>query len=308
MLIEDLHISDQELLQAADGELPRRRSGVVHAHLAACWNCRARMAEIEGAIADFVRDQRESFDSQLPPSDGSRAFLRAQLAEMADLSEVHSWRWFLRLIRAPHSGAICASALTLVLVCGLILLRTVPRGGDASLAPLGRAALPERDLTPGATRSVAMSEVCSMAHEDVVREVSDSMRQEVFREYGIMNARAGDYEIDYLIAPGLGGAENLQNLWPEPYRSQTWNAHVKDALEERLHQLVCSGDLDLHTAQHEVAADWIAAYKKYFHTDRPLTLHSQIDWVPSSDFAEITRTRIIGDRTIWTNSARFNLL
>jgi hypothetical protein len=153
-----------------------------------------------------------------------------------------------------------------------------------------------------------MSEVCSMAHEDVVREVSDSMRQEVFREYGIMNARAGDYEIDYLIAPGLGGAENLQNLWPEPYRSQTWNAHVKDALEERLHQLVCSGDLDLHTAQHEVAADWIAAYKKYFHTDRPLTLHSQIDWVPSSDFAEITRTRIIGDRTLWTNSARFNLL
>jgi hypothetical protein len=260
------------------------------------------MAEIEGAIADFVRDQRESFDSQLPPSDGSRAFLRAQLAEMADLSEVHSWRWFLRLIRAPHSGAICASALTLVLVCGLILLRTVPRSGNTSLAPLEQAALPERSLTPGATRSVAMSEVCSVAHEDVVRAVSDSMRQEVLREYGIMDARADDYEIDYLIAPGLGGAENLQNLWPEPYRSQTWNAHVKDALEERLHELVCSGDLDLHTAQHEVAADWIAAYKKYFHTDRPLSLHSQIDLVPSSDFIEMTRNRIVRDRTTWVGS------
>jgi hypothetical protein len=45
---------------------------------------------------------------------------------------------------------------------------------------------------------------------------------------------------------------------------------VKNSLEELLHQLVCAGKLDLSTAQHDIAADWIAAYKKYFHTDRPL--------------------------------------
>jgi hypothetical protein len=44
---------------------------------------------------------------------------------------------------------------------------------------------------------------------------------------------------------------------------------VKDALEERLHEMVCAGQLDLSTAQRDIAADWIAAYKKYFRTDRP---------------------------------------
>jgi hypothetical protein len=47
-----------------------------------------------------------------------------------------------------------------------------------------------------------------------------------------------------------------------------WNAHVKDALEERLHQLVCDGELDLPTAQRAIATDWITAYKKYLGTDR----------------------------------------
>jgi hypothetical protein len=113
-----------------------------------------------------------------------------------------------------------------------------------------------------------------MAHEEVVGEVSTSLRQQVFQQYGIVNSKAGDYEIDYLIAPGLGGVEEIHNLWPEPYKSGMWNAHVKDALEERLHQLVCARQLDLTTAQTDIATDWISAYKKYFRTDRPLALHS----------------------------------
>jgi len=74
-----------------------------------------------------------------------------------------------------------------------------------------------------------------------------------------------DYEIDFLIAPSLGGAEDIRNLWPQPYKLPVWNAHKKDALEERLHQLVCQGRLDLSTAQNEIATDWVAAYKKYFN-------------------------------------------
>jgi hypothetical protein len=76
-------------------------------------------------------------------------------------------------------------------------------------------------------------------------------------------------KIDYLIAPGLGGAEDIHNPWPESYQSSTWNARVKDDLEERLHEMVCTGQLDLTTAQRDIATDWIAAYKKYFRTDRP---------------------------------------
>jgi hypothetical protein len=38
---------------------------------------------------------------------------------------------------------------------------------------------------------------------------------------------------------------------------------VKDRLEGKLHELVCSGQLDLKTAQQAIAADWIGAYKFY---------------------------------------------
>ncbi len=276
MLNENLHMSDQELLLAADGELPSRRAAQVHAHLAACWDCRARMAEIEGTIADFARAHRQTLDSQLPPIAGPRALLRAQLAELASQREASSWRWLFQFASATRATAIVCVAVCIAAVGGGLLLQqsTLRRA-----APFERAAVPDRSLTPGATRSVTVSDVCSMPHEEVIGEVSTSLRQEVLHEYGIVNARAGDYEIDYLIAPGLGGAEDIHNLWPQPYKSRTWNAHAKDALEEHLHRLVCAGKLDLSTAQRDIATDWIAAYKNYFHTDRPLSPDSRLESV-----------------------------
>jgi hypothetical protein len=92
----------------------------------------------------------------------------------------------------------------------------------------------------------------------------------VFDEYGI-RASPTAYEVDYLITPALGGADDIRNLWPQSYTATVWNAQVKDALEDHLRDLVCDGQLDLATAQHEIAMNWIDAYKKYFHTDRPLT-------------------------------------
>jgi len=276
MVSEDLHISDQELLQAADGELPTRRAGQVRAHLAACWGCRVRMADIEGSIADFVRGHRQTLESRLPSSDGPRALLRAHLKELAHDTKVHSWRWFPPLASATRIAALFVAVLTAALMGSVLVEHSILHGPHGNVASIESGTLPERNLTPGATRSVAISEVCSMPHEEVVREVPDSVRREVLREYRITDARPDDYEIDYLIAPGLGGAEDIHNLWPEPFDSERWNAHVKDALEERLHELVCSGNLDLSTAQHDIATDWIAAYKKYFHTDMPLSLHSYI--------------------------------
>jgi hypothetical protein len=99
------------------------------------------------------------------------------------------------------------------------------------------------------------------------------MAQQVFRRYGIRNPRPRTYEVDYLIPPSLGGSDDLRNLWPEPYSAGVWNARVKDALEDRLRWLVCDGKLDLATAQRDLSRDWIAAYKKYFRTDRPLLDH-----------------------------------
>jgi predicted anti-sigma-YlaC factor YlaD len=289
MLSESFHLSDREMLLAADGEHSTRRAAQVHVHLSECWACRARMAEIEQAIADFARAHQQTLDPQLPPIAGPRALLRARLAESASKREADSWRRLLHFTPATHAAAfLCAAVLIAVVVGRILVHHSTLRGANSIVAALERGTLPDRRLTPGATRRVAISDVCSMAHEEVVEAVATSLRQEVFREYGIVNAHPDDYEVDYLIAPGLGGAEDIHNLWPEPNTSRTWNAHVKDALEERLHQMVCGGELNLSTAQRDIATDWIAAYKKYFHTNRPLTLHSRLESVNVLGFGGVT--------------------
>ena len=273
----DFHLSDQELILTADGELRARRAAQVRAHLAACWHCRSRMAEIEETIADFARSHRLALDPQLPPIDGPRALLKAQLAELAVAPRVGSWRRLFQFT-TPIRAAVCICvALFITAMTDRLLVRHSQFYEENSAAiAIEPGTVPDRNLTPGATRTVSVGDVCSMAHEVVVRDVPASLRQEIFREYGIQAPRTDDYEIDYLIAPGLGGTEDIHNLWPQPYTSPAWNARVKDALEEHLHQLVCAGRLDLPTAQREIATDWIAAYKKYFHTDRPLALRSEL--------------------------------
>jgi hypothetical protein len=280
------HLSGQEMLLAADGELPTRRAAQVKAHLAACWGCRGGMAEIEAAVAAFARAYGQTLDSQLPSISGPRALLRVRIAELASKPEAASWRRSLNFIFATRIAAFVAASVLIVAMAGSSLVHhSAPRGPNSLVAAFDRDVLPDPSLTPGATRRVtAVSDVCSMVHEEVIGEVSMTLRQEVFRRYGIVNARASDYEIDYLIAPGLGGVEEIGNLWPEPYRSRVWNAHVKDDLEERLHEMVCNGKLDLSAAQRDIATDWIAAYKKYFHTDRPLTLHSHTGVMNLLDF------------------------
>ncbi len=102
-----------------------------------------------------------------------------------------------------------------------------------------------------------------------------ALQRKVLEEYGIAGAEPRAYEIDYLVTPALGGADDIRNLWPHSYSATAWNAAVKDALEDRLRDMVCDGSLDLTQAQKEIAGNWIAAYKKYFHTERPLDEHEK---------------------------------
>ncbi len=248
----DGHLSDQELVLAADGELNPRRDAQARAHLAACWQCRTRLRDLEGAIADFVHLQASTLDPQMPPAGGARAMLKAQLAEMA--SQAGARRASLLPARWPALVGLAAAMLAM-----LIVYVAAPRHGER--------AVPSQALTPGAVRTVAKAEVCSTNIQPFALPVA--LQRRVFEEYGIRNASLNAYEVDYLITPELGGAADIRNLWPEPYSATVWNAHVKDQLEDRLHQLVCDGQLDLATAQHDISTNWIAAYKKYFHTDLP---------------------------------------
>ena len=238
-----MHISDQDLLQSLDGELPARDAALVAAHLAECWTCRTRKQEIEEAIADFVRLPKP----QLPPEEGSRALLKAQLAQL-DRARPRNWQL---------AAGVCA-----LLIAGLTIGQFWRQSTRVVFA------VPDPQLTPGATVLLSSGEVCR-ASNTKNKAVSVALRQKVFEAYGIKHAEPRAYEVDYLITPALGGADDIHNLWPQSYSDTVWNAQVKDDLEDHLRTLVCAGELDLATAQREIAMNWIEAYKKYFHTDRP---------------------------------------
>jgi hypothetical protein len=112
-------------------------------------------------------------------------------------------------------------------------------------------------------------------NSDNNRAVPATVQRKVLEEYGLEGADPRLYEIDYLVTPALGGSDDIHNLWPHSYSATIWNAKVKDALESRLRQRVCDGSMDVATAQREIAGNWIAAYKKYFETETPLTEHEK---------------------------------
>jgi len=258
---EDLHLSDQDLLRDVDGEHCTHDEERVRAHLKACWKCRVRRDELENAISDFVHFHHSQFEAKLPPPDGPRALLKAQLAQLASAARNHRGPWLALFDRLRWALAISTCG---VLAAGLLLVR------HGSLRPHAAiVTIPDSRLTPGAALLVDQRQVCTEPNIKN-RAVPVALQRKVLEEYGIKGAESRAYEIDYLITPALGGADDIHNLWPQSYAATAWNADVKDALEDRLREMVCAGNLDLTEAQQEIASNWIAAYKKYFHTDKPL--------------------------------------
>ena len=259
------HLSAQELLLTADRELSPRRLALAHDHLAECPSCRARMKSVEQTLTKATQVCSQDLAAPLPPASAARARLRMQLRRLSKdprpSADVWIGRWAL------------ACAAVLVAGVGILLLLAYPTTLLSS-RPLDRESgvylLPRADLTPGMTRPVSVSEVCGNGRYGRTQPISASVQQRVFEKYGADYRRAADYELDYLVTPELGGTPDARNLWPQPYSRTKWNAYVKDELELHFHKLVCEGKIDFATAQREIATDWIAAYKHYFNTDRPL--------------------------------------
>ncbi|SCK14572.1 HNH endonuclease [Vogesella sp. LIG4] len=133
--------------------------------------------------------------------------------------------------------------------------------------------IPDPELTPGSARpDLTQQQICSTTWGKDERHVSAEMKQQVFQRYGYSGnddprcIPAGNRhcEVDHLISRELGGADEIDNLWPQAYGSSPWNAVLKDKLENRLHKEMCAGNITLDEARQMLVNDWREAYKKYY--------------------------------------------
>lgn len=148
---------------------------------------------------------------------------------------------------------------TVILLLAFACASPESRAAGAGLPDLIR---PDPVLTPGAVMTTDPAVFCHMGYSRSVRHTSGRLKRDVYQAYGI-DRRGGHYEVDHLVPLALGGADTLQNLWPQPRDTIPWNASAKDRLEWRLTTLVCGRAVLAEQAQRDIAADWVAAYGKY---------------------------------------------
>jgi hypothetical protein len=141
--------------------------------------------------------------------------------------------------------------------------------------PVWASDLPNPSLTPGAidtyiTQQNIHQTVCIKRYIKTIRppvNYTNKLKKRQIREYGYEDRNPKHYEEDHLIALSIGGApHDPRNLWPEPRKSE-WNAKKKDQLEFVIYKMVCDGEISLVEAQHEMATDWIEAWKRYVHAN-----------------------------------------
>lgn len=112
--------------------------------------------------------------------------------------------------------------------------------------------LPNLTLTPGTVRSLSQAQVCAIHWSTDARHVTQRMKRQVAAKYQVPWPATG-YVFDHLIPRDLGGADVIENLWPQPIAE----AKRKDRDEVRLHRAVCATPprLRLETAQ-EAMRQW----------------------------------------------------
>lgn len=253
------HLTDVDLVRLLDGEA-HDDGPALAAHVEGCDRCRQRHDALAAAMGDALGALRNADDADAREHAHARAALAAQLALES------SARPGLRRVRLAASLARWSTAAAAI---AAVLLTARALRSRPAPAPIDRNALPIAALTPGATSDLTVDDLCHGPARGP-EPADPAVRQAILRDYGMSGVPDSDYELDYLITPALGGANDRHNLWPERYTDRAWNAKVKDQLEDLLPALVCAGRIDLRTAQRDIAVDWIAAYKKYFKTDVPL--------------------------------------
>ena len=110
--------------------------------------------------------------------------------------------------------------------------------------------LPNPKLTPG-----------KAAESDKDRGgVTTAMEQKVFARYRLPWSRRPQFKIDHLIPLELGGADSLDNLWPQSIRAKPYGTDRKELLTEVLLARIAKKQITLAQAQEQISKDWIDAF------------------------------------------------
>jgi hypothetical protein len=110
--------------------------------------------------------------------------------------------------------------------------------------------LPNRKLTPG-----------KIARDDGDRAgVSEAMERKVFDRYHVPWTRRTAFKVDHLIPLELGGADHIQNLWPQSLKIKPYGAPRKEALTQILLARIAAGEMTLAQAQEQISEDWIDCF------------------------------------------------
>jgi hypothetical protein len=185
----------------------------------------------------------------------------------------------------PLKGrVVLPSAVACVVIAGAVaavaapLVSEVDVGNTVLLAPRTKSsgcrlgANPDRRCSPGAYYSKLTKRVICAAgfRTSTIRNVPESEKFAVEVEYGLEPGRYGrSLEIDHIVSLELGGSNDIANLFPERLYAHP-GYRVKDRLENRLHELVCSGRIALRDAQRGIADDWEGLYERVFGTAPPV--------------------------------------
>ena len=164
---------------------------------------------------------------------------------------------------SSSSSSSSGSAKKAVAVGRTILLKKRTKTSGCKLGPNS-----DRRCSPGAYYSkLTKVVICSASFRtSSIRNVPQSEKYEAEAEYGMVQKLYGrTLEIDHIISLELGGSNDIANLYPER-ASPAPGYHVKDKLENKLHGLVCSGSMNLRSAQKQIAANWQKLYRTVYKT------------------------------------------
>ncbi len=137
----------------------------------------------------------------------------------------------------------------------------IPQPRTQSAGCVAQQSLPDPECTPGAIfPDITLEKVCVSGYTKTVRDVSASLKKQVYRSYTIPYPQPfGTFELDHYIPLVLGGSNDIANLWP--FAADPRPGFIeKDLTVNYLRRKVCNGEITLAAAQRAITTPWVDVY------------------------------------------------